>query len=96
MPQIKRGMPIYINTKGSDMKRAMDAVMDAIDIETYIVCSSAQEGKQLALRLGEEMNLGEIDVMYEEFDGFGVRVRLRKYIYRPGSRYRWLEEGEKS
>jgi hypothetical protein len=42
------------------------------------------------------MNLGEVDLMYEEFDGFGVRVRLRKYIYRPGSRYRWLEEGEKA
>ncbi|MBV6510642.1 MAG: hypothetical protein FMNOHCHN_00119 [Ignavibacteriaceae bacterium] len=73
----------------------MEAVMDAIDIETYIVCSDQKEGRQLALQLGTEMNLGEVDIMFEEFDGFGVRVRLRKYIYRPGSRYLWLEE-EKS
>ncbi len=72
------------------MTTAMQRVMDAIDIETYIVCSSAAEGTQLAMSLGREMNLGDVDIMFEEFDGYGVRVRLRKYIYRPGARYDWL------
>lgn len=71
--------------------KAIDAVMDAIDIETYLVCHDANEGRALALKLGQEMNLGDIDIMFEEFDGYGVRVRLRKYIYRPGAQYRWLE-----
>jgi len=70
--------------------RALDNVMDAIDIETYLVCKNAHEGKALALRLGQEMNLGEVDIMFEEFDGYGVRVRLRKYVYRPSNQYQWL------
>ncbi len=72
------------------MKRAIDSVMDAIDIETYLVCGDANEGKLLAMKLGVEMNLGDVDVMYEEFDGYGVRVRLRKYIYKPGNNYLYL------
>ncbi|HLP17026.1 MAG TPA: hypothetical protein VK470_12250 [Bacteroidota bacterium] len=69
---------------------AMSRVMDAIDIETYIVCTSAEEGRMLAMMLGREMNLGETDLMFDEFDGYGLRVRLRKYIYKPGARYDWL------
>lgn len=73
---------------------AMDAVMDGLDIETYLVCGSEREGKELALRLGQELHLGEVDIMYQEFDGYGMRVRLRKYVHRPGEQYRWLgEEG---
>lgn len=74
--------------------KAIDRIMDAIDIETYIVCASEHEGKSLALQLGRELNLGEIDIMYQEFDGYGIRVRLRKYIYRPGSSYGYLTEGD--
>jgi hypothetical protein len=77
------------------MATAMGQVLDAIDIETYLICSSAQHGKQLALQLGQEMNLGEVDMMFQEFDGYGVRVRLRKYIFRPGDNYTWLKKQEK-
>ncbi|MCX6138602.1 MAG: hypothetical protein NTV54_14035 [Ignavibacteriales bacterium] len=69
---------------------AMNKVLDAIDIETYLACRSEHEGKTLALKLGQEMNLGEIDIMFQEFDGFGVRVRLRKYVHKPGAQYGWL------
>jgi hypothetical protein len=31
-----------------------------------------------------------VDVMHEDFDGYGMRVRLRKYVHRPGDRYGWL------
>ncbi len=65
--------------------------MDAVDVETYLVCRDAEEGKALALQLGREMNLGDVDIMFEEFDGYGVRVRLRKYIHKPGNEYRWLK-----
>lgn len=74
------------------MRTALEQVMDAIDIETYIVCKDEIEGKKLALQLGQEMNLGEIDIMYQEFDGYGVRVRLRKYIYKPGNMYKYLNQ----
>lgn len=78
------------------MTTAMERVMDAIDIETYLVCNDANEGKKLALQLGQEMNLGEIDIMYQEFDGYGVRLRLRKYIYKPGTMYKYLTPEEKA
>ncbi len=71
--------------------QALDSILDGIDIETYLVCATEREGKDLALRLGHELNLGEVDIMYQEFDGYGMRVRLRKYIHRPGERYHWLE-----
>jgi hypothetical protein len=73
--------------------KAIDKVMDAIDIETYIVCSDNHEGKSLALQLGRELNLNEVDIMYQEFDGYGVRVRMRKYIHRPGGNYSYLSKG---
>ena len=73
--------------------RALDRILDGLDIETYLMCASEQEGKDLALRLGHELNLGEVDIMFQEFDGYGMRVRLRKYVHRPGEQYRWLAEG---
>lgn len=76
----------------SRLNPAITTVLDALDVETYLVCASAQEGHALALQLGCEMNLGEVDVMFEEFDGYGLRVRLRKYVHRPAGRYGWLEE----
>lgn len=71
--------------------KAIDKVLDAIDIETYLVCKDSNEGKKLALQLGQELNLGEVDIMFSEFDGYGVRVRLRKYVYKPGDNYLYLD-----
>lgn len=71
---------------------ALSRVVDAVDVETYLVCSSAQEGRDLARLLGRELNLGDVDVMFEEFDGYGVRVRLRAMVHRPAARYAWLGE----
>jgi hypothetical protein len=73
---------------------ALHRVLDAVDVETYLVCASAQEGRELARLLGRELNLGDVDVMFEEFDGFGVRVRLRAMVHRPAARYAWLGEAE--
>ena len=70
---------------------AMSRVMDGIDIETYLTCQNEEEGKFMARKLGQELNLGEIDVMFSEFDGFGVRLRLRKYIVKPGDKYKWMK-----
>lgn len=71
-------------------QRALARVVDAIDIETYIQCASPADGHRLALQLGRELQLGDVDVMHEDFDGYGMRVRLRKYVHRPGDRYGWL------
>jgi hypothetical protein len=70
---------------------ALNKVIDAIDVETYLMCRDAHNGHFLALQLGREMNLGEVDIMFEEFDGYGIRVRIRKYVHRPAQKYHWLE-----
>ena len=75
--------------------KALEKILDTIDIETFIQCSSLNEGKVLALELGKELGLGEVDIMFIEFDGYGVRVRLRKYIYKPGNQYGWLRTDER-
>ncbi|MCX8057279.1 MAG: hypothetical protein N3F03_06720 [Ignavibacteria bacterium] len=76
--------------ENQEIKSALHKVLDAIDIETYIVCNDEKEAKQIALKLGEELNLNEVDIMYLEFDGYGARIRLRKYIHKPGNRYNYL------
>jgi hypothetical protein len=74
---------------------ALSHVIDAVDVETYLMCGSAQEGHELARRLGSELGLGEVDVMFEEFDGYGVRVRFRSMVHRPAARYGWLDTSGK-
>jgi len=74
------------------MAKALEKIMDALDIETYLVCQDEKEGKLLVQQLGEELNLGDLDIMFAEYDGYGMRVRLRKYVYKPGNKYNWLSK----
>ena len=73
------------------MSKAMDRVVDAIDIETFLFCSSEEEAKDLAEALAVDLGLPHGDVVFLEFRGWGARVRIRSYIHRPGDHYRWLE-----
>lgn len=73
------------------MKKALDQVADAIDIETFLVCQSEEEARELALGLLQELNLPHGDIVFLEFKAWGARVRLRSYIHHPGDHYRWLD-----
>lgn len=75
------------------MSQAMDRVVDAIDIETYLACQSEEEARQLAEALAQELNLPRPDIVFLEHKGWGARVRIRSYIHHPGDHYRWLEAG---
>lgn len=77
------------------MTRALDHVLDALDIETFLVCSSAEEGRRLAEQLMAELNLPKGDIVFLEYAGPGVRVRLRAYLHRPGDAYLWLAGDQK-
>ena len=70
---------------------AMAKVIDAIDIETFVVCSSEAEGKKLILQIMQEMGLKDTDIVFLQYTGPDVRVRARGYINRPGSHYGWLQ-----
>ncbi len=76
------------------MSKALDHVVDAIDIETFLYCASESEGKQLAEALALELNLPHADVVFLEFKAWGARVRIRAYIHHPGDHYRWMEQDE--
>lgn len=73
---------------------ALDRVIDAIDIETYLYCKNEEEAKQLAEALMIEMNLRHGDIVFLEHRGVGARVRLRTYVHHPGDQYRWMNSEE--
>ncbi len=77
---------------GRTMGIAMDRVVDALDVETFLACSSEEEAKSLAECLIEEMRLAHGDIVFLEFLGWGARVRIRTYVHHPGDHYRWLEK----
>ncbi len=70
--------------------RATDRVLDAIDVETFVACSTEQEAKRIVLELVAGMGLGGADVVFIEMAGPGARVRARAYVHRAGDRYGWL------
>ena len=73
------------------LSRAIESVIDTVDLETFLRCRDEEEGKRLALELAGELGLREADVMYAEHYGPGVRVRVRGFINKPGDRsYPWL------
>jgi len=64
-------------------------VLDAVDLETFLVCDSETEGKGLALRLLRELGFADGDIVSIAYNGVGVRVRLRGTLYKPGDEYHW-------
>ena len=75
------------------MSDALAHVLDALDIETFLVCTSEAEGKHLALTMVKDLGFQDVDVVFIKFQGSGVRVRVRAYINRPGDKYPWLNTG---
>jgi hypothetical protein len=76
------------------MAGALDKVVDAIDIETFLYCKDEEEAKDLAQALLNELNFKHGDIVFLEHLGWGARVRLRAYLHRPGDHYRWLNKTE--
>jgi len=75
--------------QASDESSVLHRVMDAVDLETFIICGSETEGKGLALRLLRELGFADGDIVSIAFNGVGVRVRLRGTVYKPGDSYHW-------
>jgi len=72
------------------VSKPLSHVLDALDVETFLVCMSEAEGKHLALTLMNDLGFKDVDVVFIKFQGSGVRVRIRAYINRPGDNYPWL------
>mgnify|MGYP005858783439 CR=1 FL=1 len=72
------------------MAHPLEHVIDGIDIETLLACQDEASGRDLATRLLTELGFKDVDVVFAEHTGPGIRVRVRAYIHRPGDHYRWL------
>lgn len=72
------------------MSSILSQVMDALDLETFLVCDSEDEGKKMILQLMKELGFEDVDVVFIQYMGPGVRVRSRAYLHRAGDRYGWL------
>jgi hypothetical protein len=68
----------------------LERIVDSLDIETFIVCKSEEEGKRLGLAIMEKLGFKDTDVVFIEFLGSGARIRMRANIYKPGDSYGWL------
>lgn len=75
------------------MGKAIEKIVDALDIETFFLCDNEEEAKELAGMLVQELKLPHGDIVFLEYKGLGARVRIRSYIHHPGDHYRWLEKG---
>ncbi len=73
------------------MSRILDRIMDGMDIETFLVCASEDEGRRLVIQFMKEIGFTDVDIVFIQFQGPGVRVRARGYIHRPGDNYGWLK-----
>ena len=72
---------------------ARERILDACDLETFLVCRSLEEGKRLSRNLMAELGFSDIDIVSCEMGGPGVRVRLRGYVNRPATIYSWQKAG---
>lgn len=74
------------------MSKLSDSVLDALDIETFLICENETEGKDMVYNFFEELGFKDVDIVFIQHEGPGVRVRARGYIYRPGDKYNWLDK----
>lgn len=72
------------------MAEPLGQVMDALDVETFFVCSNEGEGRTYMLALLKQWGFKDVDIVFAQHEGPGVRVRGRAYVYRPADKYQWL------
>ena len=64
-------------------------VVDAIDLETVILCTSEAEAKGIGLELLKALGFQDGDIVSVDFTGMSARVRLRGNVFKPGDKYNW-------
>ena len=74
------------------MNKYLNRIIDALDLETFVMCKDEEEGMDIVRGMMGEMGLQDIDIVYCQHLGPGARIRARAYIYRSGDKYGWLKE----
>ncbi|MCF6096755.1 hypothetical protein L1766_07060 [Thermovorax subterraneus] len=78
------------------MSKALEKVMDAVDIETFLVCDSEEEARKISMQMMNELGFCNASIVFIQYLGPGARVRVRGYIYKPGERYNWFYDENNS
>jgi hypothetical protein len=74
------------------MNSPRDQIVDALDVESFLLCESEQEAKDLIARLMQSMNITRHVIVSLDFNGPGAHFRVRGYMNKPGDRYTWLQK----
>lgn len=69
-------------------------IMDALDVETYFVCDNEAQGRTMMLDMLKQMGFTDVDIVFAQHIGPGIRVRGRAYVHRPADKYGWLNVAE--
>ena len=73
------------------MSDILGRIVDGLDIETFLVCVSEDQGCRLMLQFMKDLGFQDVDIVFAQFQGPGARIRARGYIHRPGGTYGWLK-----
>ena len=73
------------------MSDVLANVLDALDVETFLVCESEEEGRNLGLTLMKDLGFKNVDIVFAQFIGIGARIRARAYIHKAGDAYPLLD-----
>lgn len=72
------------------MPAARDTIVDALDIESFVLCESEAEARELVGKLMESLGLSRFVIVSLNFNGPGAHFRVRAYLNKPGDNYTWL------
>ena len=74
------------------MTTARDLIVDALDIESFLLCESEQEAKELIAKLMQSFGIARHVIVSLDFNGPGAHFRVRAYMNKPGDNYTWLKK----
>jgi len=74
------------------MTPSRDTIVDALDIEGFVLCESEEEAKELVGKLMQSLGLSRFVIVSLDFNGPGAHFRVRAYTNKPGDNYTWLKE----
>ena len=72
------------------MPNARDLLVDAMDIESFLLCEGEAEARDLISRLMQSLGLSRYVIVSLDFNGPGAHFRVRAYMNKPGDNYTWL------
>ena len=74
------------------MLTARDQIVDALDIESFLLCESEKEAKELIAKLMLSLGIARHVIVSLDFNGPGAHFRVRAYMNKPGDHYTWLKK----